>query len=194
MIAQRTTLMTLCLATITLVFGVDNRPTVKLPATEISVSYVFALYTLLTLVVLNGVSYIWRFYAIENIKKEERFGAYQRKMHDQKIIDHDAEEERFNEQYERLQKIIQSEPINSDAADKAKSEKLHLLNQRSDRQRERSRQQFEGLFRNELKHANWIEERRKMLFDAYLPGFMVLASVASVAYEGSWLRGLQNLF
>lgn len=65
MTAQRTTLFSICLLAITLVFNSPNEPEPKiiLLATNLKVDYQFALWAVLALILINGTSYIWRYWS-----------------------------------------------------------------------------------------------------------------------------------
>lgn len=75
MTAQRTTLLSLCLVQLALIFNGEGVGTIELLTTNISVSYHYALYTLAALIFFNSVSYIWRWFA------EPQLG------HDRTIVD-----------------------------------------------------------------------------------------------------------
>lgn len=60
MTAHRTTLFSISLILLTLVWGTDNEPSITLLATNIEVSYWFALLVLSVVILVNGVSYYLR--------------------------------------------------------------------------------------------------------------------------------------
>lgn len=76
MTAQRTTLFSLCLLAITLVFNQTDK--LELLQTGVQMKYSNALWTLVALILANGISYGWRFYAeykeldISALKKSSR--------------------------------------------------------------------------------------------------------------------------
>ena len=71
MTAQRTTLLTMCLVQLALIFNGEGVDKIKLLATDIEVSYQYAITTIGVIIFLNSVSYVWRWFAEPQLGHEK---------------------------------------------------------------------------------------------------------------------------
>lgn len=152
MIAQRTTLISLSTALIAINIGVHGAPSVKLPATELMVSYQFAQAILGAIVLTNAVSYCWRFW-------------------NERQLDITA---KLNEFDVHINKSMSAVENKNNAFDKM------ALTEEERKKHYDFNQAYQARINELMSLYSNREYKRKLIFDLGLPAFLAVISIGTI--------------